>query len=89
MARTHEQFRRSEAAQNPWKDEDHPALEERFTLFFDFLGSSDAATNWPRERVHKLVDLLISIAHVRSAQAISGVERRFRTFAFKEGLTGR
>jgi hypothetical protein len=49
-----------------------PALESRFTLFFDFLGASNAASVWPRERIHEFVDLLISIAQVQSAEIISG-----------------
>jgi hypothetical protein len=52
--------------------DDNPALENRFALFIDFLGSSNAATGWPRERVHDLVDLLIAVAQTRSAEAISG-----------------
>src|SRR5262249_41680376 len=52
--------------------DDEMALENRFTLFFDFLGSSVAATEWPRERVHSLVDLLISIAQMQSTEEISG-----------------
>ncbi len=46
-------------------------LFERFTLFFDFLGSS-AATSWPKKRFYPFLDLLISIAQVQSAQAING-----------------
>lgn len=53
-------------------DDNDPALEHRYALFFDFLGTSRAAQTWPRERVHQLVDLLISIAQVQSAQDISG-----------------
>jgi hypothetical protein len=48
------------------------ALEQRFVLFFDFLGASNAARNWPPERVHQFVDLLITIALIQSAQDISG-----------------
>src|SRR5258708_1297939 len=48
------------------------AFEERFTLFFDFLGSSEAAAGWPRERVHEFVDLLISIGQGESVEAIDG-----------------
>jgi hypothetical protein len=48
------------------------ALEYRFVLFFDFLGASNAAKSWPRERVHQFVDLLIEVAQVQSAQEISG-----------------
>jgi hypothetical protein len=53
-------------------DDHDPALEDRFILFFDFLGASDAAKKWPHDRVHEFVDLLISIAHLRSAQELSG-----------------
>jgi hypothetical protein len=46
------------------------ALEDRSILFFEFLGASDAARKWPRDPVHEFVDLLISIAHLGSAQVI-------------------
>jgi hypothetical protein len=48
------------------------ALEQRFVLFFDFLGASNAAINWPRERLYEFVDLLISIATLQSSEDISG-----------------
>lgn len=48
------------------------ALERRFVLFFDFLGASNAAKNWPRERVYEFVNLLTSIATLQSSQDISG-----------------
>jgi hypothetical protein len=48
------------------------ALEQRFVLFFDFLGASNAAISWPRGRIHQFVDLLIGVAQVQSAQDISG-----------------
>ena len=48
------------------------ALDQRFVLFFDFLGASNAASNWSRERVHEFVDLLISIATLQSSEDISG-----------------
>ncbi len=48
------------------------AFGNRFVLFFDFLGTSDAAQQWPRERVHKLVDLLIAISRAQAAEAIDG-----------------
>jgi hypothetical protein len=52
-------------------DDDLP-LHERFTLFFDFLGSSKA-TSWPKERLYPFLDLLITIAaHMQSAQDIDG-----------------
>jgi len=49
-----------------------PALEMRFALFFDFLGSSQAAIGWPRERVYDLVGTLIAVSHAQSAQDITG-----------------
>jgi hypothetical protein len=52
--------------------EDEQALEFRFAVFFDFLGASNAALTWPRERVHEFVDLLISIATIQSSEDISG-----------------
>lgn len=51
-------------------DDDLP-LFDRFTLFFDFLGTSDA-TRWPKERLYPFLDLLISIAQVQSEQDIDG-----------------
>jgi hypothetical protein len=36
-------------------------LMERFTLFFDFLGTSDA-TRWPKEQLYPFLDLLNAIA---------------------------
>jgi hypothetical protein len=51
-------------------DDDLP-LFDRFTLFFDFLGTSDA-TKWPKERLYQLLDLLISIAQIQSGQEIDG-----------------
>jgi len=44
--------------------DDEPALEKRFVLFFDFLGASNAAKTWPRERVHQFLDLLIEVAQL-------------------------
>lgn len=51
-------------------DDDLP-LFERFTLFFDFLGTSEA-TRWPKERLYPFLDLLISIAQIQSEQNIDG-----------------
>jgi hypothetical protein len=52
-------------------DNDLP-LNERFTLFFDFLGSS-AATSWPKERLYQFLDLLIAIAvQMESVENIDG-----------------
>jgi hypothetical protein len=47
-------------------------LQERFTLFFDFLGSS-TATSWSKERLYPFLDLLIAIGtQMQSAQNIDG-----------------
>lgn len=46
-------------------------LFDRFTLFFDFLGTSDAA-GWPKERLYPFLDLLILIAQIQSEQNIDG-----------------
>jgi hypothetical protein len=47
-------------------------LMERFTLFFDFLGSSQAAS-WPAERLYPFLDLLIAIAaQMQTTQEIDG-----------------
>jgi hypothetical protein len=51
---------------------DDSAFNDCFVLYFDFLGSSAAATAWPRERLYEFVDLLISIAQMQSALQIDG-----------------
>lgn len=48
------------------------AFPRRYTLFLDFLGASDAARNWPRDRAHQFVQLLISIAQLQSSETILG-----------------
>lgn len=53
-------------------NDDDPALTERFTLYFDFLGSSEA-TRWPKERLYPFLDLLIAIAaQMQSTQDVDG-----------------
>jgi len=59
-----------------------PALYDRYTLFFDFLGTSNAAATWPRERIHQFVDLLIAIAQVQSAEDISGNSQADGSYRF-------
>ncbi|MCE9649709.1 MAG: hypothetical protein K8R18_08815 [Parvibaculum sp.] len=51
---------------------DGQALERRFTLYFDFLGTSDATTGWTIEKIHEFVDLLRELVHIRGAQEIDG-----------------
>jgi len=51
---------------------DNLPLDNRYALFFDFLGTSEAAITWPRERIYQVVDLLISIAQSQCAEDISG-----------------
>jgi hypothetical protein len=47
-------------------------LMERFTLFFDFLGTSMAAS-WPAERLYPFLDLLVAIAaEMQTAEDIDG-----------------
>lgn len=47
-------------------------LMERFTLFFDFLGTSEATT-WPAERLYPFLDLLIALGQqLPSRQDIDG-----------------
>lgn len=48
------------------------ALEDRYVLFFDFLGAASAAKTWPRARIYEFVDLLIAVVQTQSAQDISG-----------------
>ncbi len=52
--------------------DDVSTFNDCFTLFLDFLGSSAAATTWPRERQYEFVDLLISIAQMQSDLQIDG-----------------
>src|SRR5258708_4558546 len=48
------------------------AFEDRYGLYFDFLGTRAAATTWPRDRLYEFVDLLVSIAQARSNEEITG-----------------
>jgi hypothetical protein len=52
--------------------EDDLPLHNRFTLYFDLLGTSGAATNWPKEKLYELLDLLRTIAHIQSEQDMDG-----------------
>jgi hypothetical protein len=53
-------------------DDDSRPLFDRYTLFFDFLGTS-TATSWPKERLYPLLDLLISISTgVQTEESIEG-----------------
>ena len=52
-------------------DNDLP-LVDRFTLFFDFLGTSDA-TSWEAERLYPFLDLLIALGgQLPSSQDLNG-----------------
>jgi hypothetical protein len=62
-------------------DDDLP-LFDRFTLFFDFLGTSDA-TRWSKERLYPFLDLLISIAQIQSEQQISGSPQEDGSYRFQ------
>ena len=61
-------------------EDDYAAFEDRYVLYFDFLGSSEAATTWPRERLYEFVDLLRSIAQVQSSEAIDGESQEDGSF---------
>jgi hypothetical protein len=53
-----------------------PPLFDRYTLLFDFLGSS-RATAWPKDRLYPFLDLLIAIAgQVQSTQDIDGSRQK-------------
>jgi hypothetical protein len=63
-------------------DHDQP-LHERFTLFFDFLGSS-AATSLPKERLYPFLDLLMAIAaQMQTAQDIDGGPQQDGSFRIR------
>jgi hypothetical protein len=52
-----------------------PAFDDRYCLFFDFLGTRAAAATWSRDRLYEFVDLLRSIALARSTEEINGQSR--------------
>jgi hypothetical protein len=52
-----------------------PAFDDRYCLFFDFLGTRAAAAMWSRDRLYEFVDLLRSIALARSTEEINGQSR--------------
>jgi hypothetical protein len=52
--------------------DDAAAFEDRYVLYFDFLGTREAATNWPRERLYEFVDLLISISQIQAHEEVVG-----------------
>jgi hypothetical protein len=57
-------------------------LVERFTLFFDFLGTS-TATTWPKERLYPFLDLLIAIgAQMPSTQDLDGSAQEDGSYRF-------
>lgn len=42
------------------------ALDDKFALFFEFLGPSRRATIWPLQKSHDFLDLLICVSQMRS-----------------------
>jgi hypothetical protein len=64
-------------------DKTGSALELRYALFFDFLGSKHAATTWPRRRQRKLIELLVWISQWQSAQTISGHSHEDGSYRFE------
>jgi ADP-heptose:LPS heptosyltransferase len=77
-----------EQTTNPEAGDERPvetngfALEQRFVLFFDFLGASSAAKNWPRERVYEFIDLLTSIAHCNPLKTFLAAHNLMEAIAF-------
>jgi hypothetical protein len=51
------------------------AFDDRYVLYFDFLGTKDAATTWSRDRLYDFVDLLRSVALSQARQDITGRRR--------------
>jgi hypothetical protein len=47
-------------------------LEDRFVLFLDFLGFSEAATHWEANRAQPLIDLLTYVAASQSPFSLDG-----------------
>jgi hypothetical protein len=45
-----------------------PALEERYVLFLDFLGTKAAAGGWPQHRVQQFLELLIQISQMQRGE---------------------
>ncbi len=45
---------------------------DRYTLYFDFLGTRAAATNWPPDRLDQFVKLLISISKIQAHEEVVG-----------------
>jgi hypothetical protein len=43
-------------------------LDNRFVLFIDFLGASEAAQHWPADRVQEFVNVLTWLAHCPPAE---------------------
>jgi hypothetical protein len=67
----------------PEIDDDDPPLFDRYTLFFDFLGSS-MATSWPKDRLYPFLDLLITIAGgMQTAQNIEGNAQEDGSYRFQ------
>lgn len=56
-------------------------IDDRFVLFVDFLGSSNAAKNWNSEQTQPLLDLLIELASSQSAFNITGGPRPDGSYA--------
>jgi hypothetical protein len=56
--------------------DDEPALEKRFVLFFDFLGTSNAAKTWRRERVHQFKSLWTGVVLKDSIRILHAVAER-------------
>ncbi len=62
--------------------EDQRAFEDRFTLFLDFLGASNAARTWPKDRLYDFVDLLTRLSHAQSVEYIVGDAKEDGSYGF-------
>jgi len=49
-----------------------PLIEDRFVLFVDFLGFSDAVKGWDAERAAALLELLRALAASQSSYSVDG-----------------
>jgi hypothetical protein len=56
---------------------------DHLVLYTDFLGVSEAATSWPKDRATKLIELLTAIAEEKSEFSIDGASQADGSYKFK------
>jgi hypothetical protein len=49
-------------------NQERPMMETRYVLFVDFLGTREAAANWPNERVEQFIRLLTHISEMQRGE---------------------